>query len=257
LRSVGPYAACRCGADSFSGGTLPARTIVLVSAVLEQPGQTKTCTIVMASSREERDQFISLLQRGQVGGSSCSSDLLSRSTMALPLMLNAQTSVEPFSRPGQVHFHAVPRAARLGLLEPGQGLAWLASEQPIVLALAGIEDGHRHGEVPAGAASLLLLHGLSLLAGLVAVRWLTHVTRPLLLFWALHQAPGAVLVPKRRALSSLFRMRGNQPGQEAGKAGFPSAVLRRMTTRKRPPTEAASYSFASSLVLCLIRDVGP
>jgi hypothetical protein len=177
-RSVGPCAACRCGADSFSGGTLPARTIVLVSAVLEQPGQTKTCTIVMASSREERDQFISLLQLGQVGGSSCSSDLLSRSTMALPLMLNAQTSVEPFSRPGQVHFHAVPRAARLGLLEPGQGLAWLASEQPIVLALAGIEDGHRHGEVPAGAASLLLLHGLSLLAGLVAVRWLTHVTRP-------------------------------------------------------------------------------
>lgn len=61
----------------------------------------------MASSREERDQFISLLQLGQVGGSSCSSDLLSLSTMALPLMLNAHGSLEPVSRPGQVHFRHV------------------------------------------------------------------------------------------------------------------------------------------------------
>jgi hypothetical protein len=63
------------------------------------------------------------------------------------------------------------------LLEPGQGLAWLAPEQPVGLALAGIEDGHGHDDLPAGAASLLLLDGLSLLAGLVAVRWITHVTR--------------------------------------------------------------------------------
>src|SRR6188472_1020575 len=69
---------------------LLARTVVLVSAVLEQPEQTKTCTIVSASSRDERDQIISLLQPGEVGGSRCSSDFLSRSTMVLPPVLNRQ-----------------------------------------------------------------------------------------------------------------------------------------------------------------------
>jgi hypothetical protein len=209
--------------------------------VLEQPGQTKTCTIVMASSREERDQFISLLQRGQVGGSSCSSDLLSRSTMALPLMLNAQTSVEPFSRPGQVHFHAVPRAARLGLLEPGQGLAWLASEQPIVLALAGIEDGHGHGEMPAGAAGLLLLHGLSLLAGLVAVRRLTHVRAPLGV--ALHQVAAAALVPTERILNGLFRTR-RKSGREGGLAQKEHIANREQMWYEYSTTESSRFSAA-------------
>jgi hypothetical protein len=34
----------------------------LVSAMLEHLGQTKTCTIVTASARVERDQLISLAQ---------------------------------------------------------------------------------------------------------------------------------------------------------------------------------------------------
>ena len=55
----------------------------LVFAVLEQPGQTKTCTIVTAFTRLERDHFISIVQFGQIGVSSCSNDLLSLSTMTL------------------------------------------------------------------------------------------------------------------------------------------------------------------------------
>ena len=73
---------CR-GADSFLGGTLTALTVDLVFAVLEQPGQTKTCTIVTAFTRLERDHFISIVQFGQIGVSSCSNDLLSLSTMTL------------------------------------------------------------------------------------------------------------------------------------------------------------------------------
>jgi hypothetical protein len=204
------------------------RTVVLVSAVLEQSGQTKTCTIVTASSRVERNQAISLLQLGQAGGSSCSSDLLSLSTMALSSMLDAHASLRPVSRPGQVHFgqvhfgqvhfgqtHAVPRPVHLLLLEPGQGLAWLASEQPIVLALAAIEHGHGHGDVPAGAAGLLLLYGLSLLAGLFAIRRLTHVRAPLGV--ALHQVDAAALVPRERILNGLFRTR-RKSGREGGLA---------------------------------------
>ena len=44
---------------------LVARTVDTVSAVLEQPEQTKMCTIVTSSTSDERVQFISVAQFGQ------------------------------------------------------------------------------------------------------------------------------------------------------------------------------------------------
>jgi hypothetical protein len=58
----------------------------LVSVIWEQPGQMKTCTMVVASTSVERDHFISRLQLGQLGESNCSNDLLSLSTMSLPFL---------------------------------------------------------------------------------------------------------------------------------------------------------------------------
>ena len=55
----------------------------LVFEVQEQPAQTKTCAMVVASINVERVHFISILQFGQLGGSSCSNDLLSLSTMVV------------------------------------------------------------------------------------------------------------------------------------------------------------------------------
>jgi hypothetical protein len=71
-----------------------------------------------------------------------------------------------------------PTEAALRLLEPTQGLAGVAPEQSIVLAVAGIQYGQRRRDVPACAASLLLLCGLALLAGLSAFRRLVHRMRP-------------------------------------------------------------------------------
>ena len=91
--NVGPhssdanYAACRCGADSFCGGILAPRAVVLVSAVPEQLEQTNTWMMVIGSSSDDRDQLISRLQVGQVGGSRCSSEVFSLSTMVLPFLL--------------------------------------------------------------------------------------------------------------------------------------------------------------------------
>ena len=87
------------GADSFLGGTLVARTLVFVSAVLEQLGQINTCTTVAASARKERDQAISIAHFGQCGGSRCSSDFLSRSTMRLPFLVRESPRLERFSKP--------------------------------------------------------------------------------------------------------------------------------------------------------------
>ena len=56
----------------------------LVFEVQEQPAQTKTCAMLVASISVELVHFISILQFGQLGGSSCSNDLLSLSTMSLP-----------------------------------------------------------------------------------------------------------------------------------------------------------------------------
>ena len=64
----------------------------------------------------------------------------------------------------------VPDQAGIGtgvallFLEPGQGLAGVAPEQPIVLAAASIEYGQWRRHMPTCAAGLLLLHGLALLA---------------------------------------------------------------------------------------------
>jgi hypothetical protein len=44
---------------------LIALTVDLVSEVWEQPGQTKTCAMVVASISVERDHFISMLQFGR------------------------------------------------------------------------------------------------------------------------------------------------------------------------------------------------
>jgi hypothetical protein len=63
------------------GGILVALILDLVSVTREQPGQTKTCTMVVASTSVERDHFISVLQFGQIGGSNWSKDFLSLSTM--------------------------------------------------------------------------------------------------------------------------------------------------------------------------------
>src|SRR5262249_20696052 len=62
------------------------------------------------------------------------------------------------------------------------GLAGVAAEQSIVLAVAGIQYGQRRGDVAACAASLLLLHGLALLAGLSAFRRLVHGMGPFLVW---------------------------------------------------------------------------
>jgi hypothetical protein len=67
------------------------------------------------------------------------------------------------------------------ILKPGQGLAGVAPKQPVVLAGTRIEYGQR-GHAPACAASLLLLHGLALLASFFV--FLIHVTPPLVLRWA-------------------------------------------------------------------------
>ena len=56
----------------------------------------KTWETVAASTRVERDQTISMLHFGQIGGSSCSSDLLSLSTMTEPFLVGEATSLEPF-----------------------------------------------------------------------------------------------------------------------------------------------------------------
>ena len=68
------------------------------------------------------------------------------------------------------------------ILEPGQGLARVAPEQPIVLSGTRIEYGQWHGHASACAASLLLLHGLALLASLFI--FFVHATPPLVLRWA-------------------------------------------------------------------------
>ena len=54
---------------------MTALIVDLVSAVWEQPGQMKTCTMVVASTSVERVHFISRLQIGQFGKSKCSNDL--------------------------------------------------------------------------------------------------------------------------------------------------------------------------------------
>jgi hypothetical protein len=60
------YAACRGrGADSFPRGVLAALTVDFVSAIWEHAGQTKTCDMVVAFTKVERDHFISILQFGQ------------------------------------------------------------------------------------------------------------------------------------------------------------------------------------------------
>ena len=63
---------------------LSALTVVLVSVVLAQFEQTKRWTMVVgfAATNDERDHFISFWQFGQTGGTRCSSDFLSLSTMA-------------------------------------------------------------------------------------------------------------------------------------------------------------------------------
>jgi len=76
-------------------------------------------------------------------------------------------------KPGRPRKRAMPAA--LPILEPGQGLAGIAPEQPIVFAAAGIEYGQGRRDVAAGAAGLLLLDGLALLASVTAFRLLIHV----------------------------------------------------------------------------------
>jgi len=71
------------------GGILLALIVDFVSATWEQPGQTKTCTMVVASTSIERDHFISMVQFGQFGGSSWSKDRLSLSTMACRFLSDA------------------------------------------------------------------------------------------------------------------------------------------------------------------------
>ena len=58
-------------------------TSEVVSAMRLQPTQTKTWAIVtgLASISVERDHLISMLQLGQIGGSNCSSDCFSLSTI--------------------------------------------------------------------------------------------------------------------------------------------------------------------------------
>ena len=65
-------------------------------------------------------------------------------------------------------------AGRLLFCEPSQGLAGVAPEQAIVLTVTGIENGQRRSDAPALAASLLLLHGLALLAAIG--RFVAHET---------------------------------------------------------------------------------
>ena len=69
------------------GGIAIALIVDLLSATWEQPAQTKMCRMVVASTSVERVQFISVAQFGQFGGSSCSKDLLSLSTMISPFLL--------------------------------------------------------------------------------------------------------------------------------------------------------------------------
>jgi hypothetical protein len=78
-----------------------------------------------------------------------------------------------------------PTEAASVFLEPGQGLAGVTPEQPIVLAVAGIEHGQWHRDVAAIAASLSMLRGLALLADLSAFRKLAHCERALLRVGAL------------------------------------------------------------------------
>jgi hypothetical protein len=74
------------------GGVLTALIVDLLSAIWVHPEQTKTCTMVVASTSVERDHFISIEQFGQCGGSNCSKDLLSLSTIACRFSMSLLSS---------------------------------------------------------------------------------------------------------------------------------------------------------------------
>jgi hypothetical protein len=68
-----------------------------------QPAQMKTWATVASSTSDERNQTISILHLGQIGSSSCSSDRLSLSTMAVPSCRDAdQLRTVLKIRPGHV-----------------------------------------------------------------------------------------------------------------------------------------------------------